>query len=190
MGKQSTGANGINQINANAAINWRASLPALNGRKRSFSKSGKTSHCSKKFRKYRQTDRASQHAKLDVALPDSVGHMHEVIESLPKNSSPRKWLPLACVELMRLMREHIELVEGIKELGRGYDKHSLTLATSPVTLRSLKTSTKSRLSGGGQCKPHTSMAGDRMDFRKPKSSTTVFCRQQDNLRQGLKVSCN
>ena len=78
-----------------------------------------------KVRRYWQTDRASQFKKLDVALPYSVGHMREVIESLPKNSSPRKRLSLACVQLMRLMREPIDLVEEIKELGRGYGKQSL-----------------------------------------------------------------
>ena len=51
--------------------------------------------------------------------------MREVIESLRKNSSPRKRLSLACVRLMRLMREPIDLVEEIKELGRGYGKQSL-----------------------------------------------------------------
>ena len=78
-----------------------------------------------RVRRYWQTDRASQFKKLDVALPYSVGHMREVIESLPKNSSPRKRLSLACVQLMRLMREPIDLVEEIKELGRGYGKQSL-----------------------------------------------------------------
>lgn len=78
-----------------------------------------------RVRRYWQTDRASQFKKLDVALPYSVGHMREVIESLPKNSSPRKRLSLACVQLMRLMREPIDLVEEIKELGRGYGKKSL-----------------------------------------------------------------
>ena len=78
-----------------------------------------------KIRRYWQTDRASQFKKLDVALPYSVGHMREVIESLPKNSSPRKRLSLACVQLMRLMREPIDLVEEIKALGRGYGKQSL-----------------------------------------------------------------
>ena len=87
-----------------------------------------------------------------MGLPYSVGHMREVIETLPRNSSPRKRLSLACVQLMRLMREPIDLVEEIKELGRGYGKQSLnprdipsegnsplTLATSPATIRSSQT---------------------------------------------------
>ncbi len=78
-----------------------------------------------KVRRYWQSDYSSQFAKLNQALPYSVGHMREVIESLRKNSSPRKRLSLACVRLMRLMREPIDLVEEIKELGRGYGKQSL-----------------------------------------------------------------
>ncbi len=78
-----------------------------------------------RVRRYWQTDRASQFVKLNQVLPYSVGHMREVIESLPKNSSPRKRLSLACVQLMRLMREPIDLVEEIKALGRGYGKQSL-----------------------------------------------------------------
>ena len=78
-----------------------------------------------KIRRYWQSDYSSQFAKLNQALPYSVGHMREVIESLRKNSSPRKRLSLACVRLMRLMREPIDLVEEIKELGRGYGKQSL-----------------------------------------------------------------
>ena len=91
-----------------------------------------------KIRRYWQTDRASQFKKLDVALPYSVGHMREVIESLPKNSSPRKRLSLACVQLMRLMREPIDLVEEIKELGRGYGKQSLNPRDIPSDDQILK----------------------------------------------------
>ena len=78
-----------------------------------------------KVRRYWQTDRGTSFKKLNQSLPYSVGHMREVIESLPKNSSPRKRMSLACVQLMRLMREPIDAVEEIKALGRGYGKQSL-----------------------------------------------------------------
>jgi len=50
--------------------------------------------------RYWQTDRATPFRKLDQSLPYSVGHMRETIEGLPKNSSPRKRLSPACVQLM------------------------------------------------------------------------------------------
>ena len=78
-----------------------------------------------KVRRYWQTDRATPFRKLDQSLPYSVGHMRETIEGLPKNSSPRKRLSLACVQLMKLMREPFDVVEEIKALGRGYGKKSL-----------------------------------------------------------------
>ena len=73
-----------------------------------------------------------------MALPYSVGHMREVIESLPENSSPRKQLSLACVQLMRLMREPIDLVEEIKVLGRGYGEQSLNPRDIPSDAQILK----------------------------------------------------
>ena len=91
-----------------------------------------------KVRRYWQTDYSSQFAKLNQALPYSVGHMRKTIESLPKNSSPRKRLSLACVRLMRLMREPIDLVEEIKELGRGYGKQSLNPRDIPSDDQILK----------------------------------------------------
>ena len=91
-----------------------------------------------RVRRYWQTDRASQFKKLNVSLPYSVGHMREVIESLRKSSSPRKRLSLACVRLMRLKREPIDLVEEIKELGRGYGKQSLNPRDIPSDDQILK----------------------------------------------------
>ena len=78
-----------------------------------------------KVRRYWQTDRATPFRKLDQSRSYSVGHMRETIEGLPKNSSPRKRLSLACVQLMKLMHEPIDVVEEIKALGRGYGKKSL-----------------------------------------------------------------
>ena len=91
-----------------------------------------------KIRRYWQSDYSSQFAKLNQALPYSVGHMREVIESLRKNSSPRKRLSLACVRLMRLMSEPIDLVEEIKELGRGYGKQALNPRDIPSDDQILK----------------------------------------------------
>ena len=91
-----------------------------------------------KIRRYWQSDYSSQFAKLNQALPYSVGHMREVIESLRQNSSPRKRLSLACVRLMRLMSEPIDLVEEIKELGRGYGKKSLNPRDIPSDDQILK----------------------------------------------------
>ena len=85
-----------------------------------------------KVRRYWQSDRSSHFKKLNQSLPYSAGHMREVIESLPAKSSPRKRMSLACAQLMRIMREPIDLIEVIKALGRGYGKKQLNPRNVPT----------------------------------------------------------
>ena len=91
-----------------------------------------------KVRRYWQSDRSTHFKKLDQSLPYSVGHMREVIESLPKNSSPRKRMSLACGQLMKMMHEPIDVVEDIKKLGRGYGKKQLNPRDIPSDKQILK----------------------------------------------------